>query len=48
LGVLVSPLLLAERQAWTAEMLQWLLFRPLYMFGSNGTFILYAGPRTGS
>ncbi len=31
-----------------AEMFQWLLFRPLYMFGSNGTFILYAGPRTGS
>ena len=31
-----------------AEMFQWLLFRPLCMFGSNGTFILYAGPRTGS
>ena len=31
-----------------AEMFQWLLFWPLYMFGSNGTFILYAGPRTGS
>jgi len=29
-------------------MFQCLLFRPLYMFGSNGTFILYAGPRTGS
>jgi len=29
-------------------MFQWLLFRPLYMFGSNGTSILCAGPRTGS
>jgi hypothetical protein len=31
-----------------AEMFQWLLFRPLYMFGSNGTFILYAGPEPGA
>ena len=31
-----------------AEMFQWPLFWPLYMFGSNGTFILYADPRTGS
>lgn len=31
-----------------AEMFQWLLFRPLCMFGSNGTFILYAGPEPGA
>jgi hypothetical protein len=29
-------------------MFQWLLFRPLYMFGSASTFILYTGPRTRS
>jgi len=29
-------------------MIQRLLFRPLYMFGSNGTFIFYVGPRTRS
>ena len=31
-----------------AEMFRWLLFRPLYMFSSNGTFIFYVGPRTRS
>ena len=31
-----------------AEMFRWLLFRPLYMFGSKGTFNFYVGPRTRS